>query len=281
MVDEGEGGPPPEAPDNEKPPGMDREHRQEASARLKKMHEQNSVPRGTDRPGAAANIAHKETPPPNIVQQVLVDARSLDFVVDEFEVTADLELRQVLLQQGLTSSIDGLGRVVEEPFVKDPRGYLEGLEGVEWSDGWKVSDGLAALRGDAVLLKTFLSAECRMLTDLGLPPSAVARTRTAMAWVIVETQFSPEQRSGQVPELLKELTKDRERARTPETHHKIWRRLTGVLEALGGVLVVCADTTVGLAAAPLTVGVSVYGASLSQVAGGYVIGDGVKRALRG
>ena len=214
-----------------------------------------------------------------IIQQVLACARRLDLVVDDCEVTADPKLRQDLLEEGLSASIDGLDVVTGERFVQDPRGYVADVKKLA---GWDIATGLGALRGDPASLRTFLSAESRILTDLGLPPSAVARTRSVMAYVIVEWRTTTSELGGQVSvsELRDELIQDRERLPGPAGHHKIWRRLTGVLEAFGGVLVIVGDQLIGGVTAPVTAGLSVYGAILSQAVGAEVLMEGVRRARR-
>ena len=59
-----------------------------------------------------------------IIQRIVIDARKLDLIVDECEVTADPELRRDLLEEGLSVGIHGLDVVVKESFVRDPRDYL-------------------------------------------------------------------------------------------------------------------------------------------------------------
>jgi len=213
-----------------------------------------------------------------IIQRMLVDARKLDLVVDECEVTADPDLRQDLLGQGLSASIHGLDVVAGEHFVEDPEGYLVD---VKRPPGWDIEAGLEALRGDAASLKTFLSAESRMLADLGLPPNAVARTRSAIAYVIVEAHTRiPDELSGQLSELRSELLQDRGRLQDPMAQHRIWRRLTRVLEAFGGILVIVGAQFTGGIAVPVTAGLSVYGSVLSQAVGIEVLKVGMKRARR-
>jgi hypothetical protein len=135
---------------------------------------------------------------------------------------------------------------------------------VETPDGWDATAALEALRYDPASLKIFLADESRMLADLGLPPNAVARTRSALAYVIVERRTIPgRQFSGQVSELRQELVQDGEHLQNPAGHRKIWRRLTGVFEAFGGILIMLGDQFIGAAAAPATAGLSVYGAVLS------------------
>lgn len=213
-----------------------------------------------------------------IVQRILFDARKLDVVVDECEVTADPELLRDLLVEGLSVGIHGIDVVVGEAFVQDPRDYLVD---VKMPVGWDFEIGLEALREDAASLKIFLSAKSRILIDLGLSPNVVARTRSAMAYVIVGARATiPADLAGQVSELRNELLKDQERLRDPADYHKIWRRLSRVLEAFGGVLLILSDRFVSRPTAPVTAGFSVCGTALSQVIGVEVLNDRVRQAHR-
>jgi predicted regulator of Ras-like GTPase activity (Roadblock/LC7/MglB family) len=57
------------------------------------------------------------------------------------------------------------------------------------------------------------------------------------------------------------------------------RTLTGVLQALAGALVVGADAVVGAAAAPVTAGISIFGAAASGALGTDLFNRGTSRAL--
>ncbi len=81
-------------------------------------------------------------------------------------------------------------------------------------------------------------------------------------------------------ELGSELLQDRERLPDPMAQHRIWRRLTRVLEAFGGILVIVGAQFTGGIAVPVTAGLSVYGSVLSQAVGIEVLKVGMKRARR-
>lgn len=60
---------------------------------------------------------------------------------------------------------------------------------------------------------------------------------------------------------------------------EIRRRLIGVLEVLGGGLIVGADTAVGVGAIPVTFGLSTVGAAVSVAAGTELLSRGAEFAL--
>jgi hypothetical protein len=211
-----------------------------------------------------------------ILEQVLAEAHSLDLLIDEFEVTGDKKARERLLQRGLRIAVRGTEVLQEEPFVTDPRRYLEErYEGLEHNP-WALME---ELRHDSAALKLFLSAECRLLADIGLSPAAVARTRAALAEALTEGEMNPEGFRDVMTSLVQALTQDLERVADDSRHRQIWRRLCGVLEVLCGAAVIGADALVGAAAAPATAGVSIVGAAVSQAAGTEVVARGSRRAL--
>jgi hypothetical protein len=166
-----------------------------------------------------------------ILQQVLLEANSLDLIVDEYEVTGNRGERQRLLERGLRVAIRGMEVLINEPFVQNPQRYVEEINQRFNSNSAAVAE---ELRHDAASLRLFLSAEVRLLSDLGLPPHAVARTRSAIAEAITEGRRNPETIAARMAALISELTEDLNRLEDDARHRGIWRRLTGVLVVLCG-----------------------------------------------
>jgi hypothetical protein len=134
MADEGEvGGSPyersPKLPDKKATTDKFIAHRKEGEAKtaVRKEEKARETKRGeearmqAEREEQERQRRQEEAARRRTIQQVLVDARSLDFVIDEYGVTADPGLQQDLLQQGLSASIHGLDIVGGEPFMQDPR----------------------------------------------------------------------------------------------------------------------------------------------------------------
>jgi len=210
-----------------------------------------------------------------IVAQVLLEAHSLDLILDEFELTGKHKDRERLLGLGLMLSVRGLDVLIEEPFVRDPQSYVENMEQRLNANGAAVAE---ELRQDSAVLRAFLGAECRLLKDLGLSRDAVARTRRAIAAVIVDGQMDPEALGERMVSLRDQLMQDLQQLDDDSRHRAIWRRLSGVLEVLCGAIVVAGDAIVGASAAPATAGISAQGAAVSIGAGIEVISRGVDRA---
>ena len=210
-----------------------------------------------------------------ILEQVLLEAHSLDLIIDEYEVTGNRGERKRLLERGLQTSIRGMEVLINEPFVQDPRRYVHDMEERFSSNSAAVAE---ELRHDAAALRVFLSAEVRLLSDLGLRPHTVTRTRSAIAEAITEGQRNPETLAGRMAALVNELREELNRLEGDARHRSIWHRLSGVLMVLCGAIVIGGDTLVGGAGAPATGGLSAAGAALSIAAGTEVISQGVDQA---
>jgi len=212
-----------------------------------------------------------------LAQTTLIHAKKLDLIIEECGLTADPEFRQDLLKDGLCAAIHVLDNVARECYAQDPLGYLADMK---VPIGWDIEYGIGVLRGDATVLRVFLSVESRMLTDLGLTSNAVMRTLDAMRHLIVDKEpaFRPHP-GGQISELRHELLRDQERLGNPADLHVILQRLARILEGLGGVLMILSEQLMGTITAPVATGLSSHGKALSQAIGVKVLNDRLGRAL--
>jgi hypothetical protein len=209
-----------------------------------------------------------------LVREISQAANDLDLMLDEYQVTPGRRDRRRLLERGTLLSIRGVELLVREPFIQDPENYL-------YSMSYRLDANVAGiveeLRHDSTTLQVFLSAEVRLLQDLGLTPATADRIRQAMQQAIIDGIRSPDGLAERLDVLLDDLRSALDRLYDDDEHQRMWRRLTGVLQVLGGALVIAGNAVVGAAATPVSAGVTAGGAAVSTVAGAEVITRGVDR----
>jgi hypothetical protein len=214
-----------------------------------------------------------------ILQQVRDEMNQVNWVLDRVESdarrTRGRRERKELRQMAARASIRGVQVLVEEQWTRDL--------GASDEDVYR---SLETMRQDQALLRAFVQAECRLLGDLGVSPEAVERVRGGLESVLLTLEGpvdqgpeGPEESVERLHELLETLRGDLA-SLEEEAHDELVRdRLIGVLEALGGGLIVGGDTAAGTAAAPVTFGLSPVGAGVSVAAGTELISRGAQRAL--
>jgi hypothetical protein len=141
-----------------------------------------------------------------------------------------------------------------------------------------------AMRQDRALVAAFVTAECRLLEDMGVHPSAVNKIRNdlelAVARILTDQTVSNREQSRYELENLSDLLgRQLSRVQGDAEHREQIKKLRGVLLALGGGVVVISNALVGTGAAPVTGGLSVAGAALSGAVGEEMISAGVRGAF--
>lgn len=209
------------------------------------------------------------------VKELALIVNDLDLLLDEFEVVDRKRDSRRLLERAVLLSIRGIAIMLREPLIEGVDGYLESMEARLDNNAWAIAE---ELRHDSTTLELFLAAECRLLQDIGLSDSAVARIRNALEGTIREGSSKPEELRGRMTSLLNELTAELSRLYDSDRHRKLISQLAGVFEALGGALVIATNVSVGALGAPVSAGVTLVGAAVSTAAGTEVISRGVDRA---
>ncbi len=111
--------------------------------------------------------------------------------------------RAELLSRALYASRRGVQALMDEPWVQNPNELLGG------TPGWYPIDTALRLaeelRQDDALLRAFVTAECRLMSDLGVDVSAVERLRGMLTYVLLEAPSFGEPACPQMRELLDKL----------------------------------------------------------------------------
>ena len=209
-----------------------------------------------------------------ILQQVRDEMNQVNWVLDRFEsdhrrLRGKRERRE-LLEMAAHASIRGVARLVEEQWTSDL--------GVSDDDVYR---SLEMMRQDQALLRAFVTAECRLLTDIGVSPEAVDRVKDSLEKVLLtlEGPATPEESTERLLGLLQILQRDLTQLEADAHDELVRDRLIGVIEALAGGLIVGGDTAAGTAGVPVTFGLSAVGAAVSVAAGTEMMGRGAQRAL--
>jgi hypothetical protein len=173
----------------------------------------------------------------------------------------------------LDHGLDGVGRA-QRPGQR--RGDAEADDGGRLGQPFpqrpgRPGVGLVELAGQVLQLG-------RLLADLGLSESAVARIRDSLESAIYEGQRGSDLVEPAMTTLIADLSAELRRLHQDQRHEHLMSRVLGVFETLGGAMVVAANAAAGLPGAPLTGGVTVVGAAVSIAAGTEVISRGIDRA---
>jgi hypothetical protein len=222
------------------------------------------------------SVAVKDETTMSVMVELAIETNAIESRLDELLVLGNRKNRRQLMELAVLSSLRAIRVLEEEPFVVDPDRYLAELE--ERSD-YNLAQVREELREDTVRLRLFLEAECRLLLDLGVSQRAVDRIRRDLAARALGDPEQVEDMRSALNELLATLDSELEHLDDDESHGRLLRRLVGVLEALGGALVVGADAAAGAAGAAASAGLTVAGAGISGAFGTETFTRGVRRAL--
>jgi transcriptional regulator with XRE-family HTH domain len=147
-------------------------------------------------------------------------------------------------------------------------------------DLWRV---LEEMRQDEALLRLFMRTETRLLEDIGVDPQTIGRIEQSLSEVLVELQEVAEPSEDRLRELVEVFEASLLELEEQGRHHDIVARLTGVVQTLGGALLVGVNGAAGVGTAAATMGVttalSAAGAAVSIAAGGEVMTRGASKAL--
>jgi hypothetical protein len=209
-----------------------------------------------------------------VLQQVRDEMNQVNWVLDQFEsdhrrLRGKRERRE-LLEMAARASIRGVAVLVEEQRTSDL--------GVSDDDVYR---SLEMMRQDQALLRAFVAAECRLLTDIGVSPSAVERVRDSLENVLLTLDglVNPEQSTNRLRGLLEILQQDLAQLEAAAHDELVRDRLIGVIQALAGGLIIGGDTAAGTAGVPVTFGLSAVGAAVSVAAGTEMMSQGAQRVL--
>jgi hypothetical protein len=216
------------------------------------------------------------------VEQIVSEANNVNVLLDELKHTSRIRplRRRELLQRALEASVRGVRVLAQEPLITDSQAYLVELSNRNDANPYKIQE---ELRQDASRLRWFLDAECDLLGALGVSRVTVEVIRDDLVAILTDYSIvsndgiSPEKLQERVASLLEGLQRDIDKLEDEKRHDATIQRIRGVLEVLGGGLVIVADSAAVPAtgpAAPLTAG----GAALSIAVGTEAIGRGFNRA---
>lgn len=139
-----------------------------------------------------------------------------------------------------------------------------------------------AMRQDEALLHAFTTAECRLLSDLGVDESAVARIRddlhASVLIVLNNPDLTPAHRedvASQLAELVERMQREVQLLRVNSDHDELVRQVSGALAVLAGGVIVVSNGLVGAGLTPITGGLSAGGAALSTAVGTDMISRGI------
>lgn len=210
-----------------------------------------------------------------ILEQVRDEMNRVNWVLDEFESIHGRgrkrrHRRTELLEMAVLASIRGVEALIDEQWTKDPE-YLVTDEHAFIAAEW--------MRQDAALLRAFIAAECRLLEDIGVRPEAVRRIMRGLEGVLLDPEGAPEPPVERLERLIGTLRADLQALEKEGHDELVMRRLTGVLEALGGGLIVATNGIVGAGLTPVTGGLSAAGAAVSGAVGVEMVNRGATKAL--
>lgn len=208
-----------------------------------------------------------------ILAQVRDEMNRVNQVLDEFESPhgrwRNRGRRDQLLDMAVRASIRGVETLITDretaiPWLPEPGSEYHLLE---------------SMRQDEALLRALVTAECQLLSDLGLSSMAVERVRRSLDAVLLHPTAEPGLTAVALQQLIDALRSDLELLNHQASDALVVRRLAGVFEALGGGLIIAADSLIGAGAAPFTGGLSIAGAGVSIAAGTEMLSRGVARAV--
>ena len=208
-----------------------------------------------------------------ILAQVRDEMNRVNHVLDEFESIhgrwRNRGRRTQLLDMGVRASVRGVQALLEE-YRTDGRRIPDAL------DPYRV---LESMRQDEALLRGFVTAECRLLADMGVSATAVERVRHSLDQVLLKPARQPDVTAEQLELLIATLEEDLRGLEDEARDALVARRLGGVFEALAGGLIVGVDGVIGTGLALATGGISAAGAAVSIAAGTEMLSRGAGKAL--
>ena len=146
--------------------------------------------------------------------------------------------KERILEKGLVLSLRGLELLREEPLMSNPSRYLEQIRAEMNINPYQV---IRDLRQDSTTLTFFLEAETRLLMDLGLTEDTASQIRSALEEVLQDDTLEPGDVSRRLDRLMTNLRTELVRIHNNRRHDQTLDRLIGVLEVLGGGVLIAAN----------------------------------------
>jgi hypothetical protein len=211
-----------------------------------------------------------------ILAKVLDELNQVNWLLDEYdslrEARRNRDERRRLLQRAVSASVRGIGTLVEDV-------QTQKFMPVD-NDFYRV---LEEMRQDEALLRLFLRTEMRLLQDLGVSDSAIKKVEASLGDVLLEFDGKPEVAEGRLHELLSSFEQSLYALDQQDREAEVVGRLLGVVQALGGALLVGANGVAGVGSAAASLGATVVlsaaGAAISIAAGTEVMNRGAAKAL--
>ncbi len=217
-------------------------------------------------------------------QQLRDEANHINRILSTRNHEPKRRRRDALLGEAVEASLRAIPVLSEEPLITDTGPYLaESLA--------RFGDNPHALREelrhDGLLLTMFISTECRLLNDIGVSTTAIEEIANELIRMITSQEsFEPFlfdsnsarvatfNLSDQLMALATELKQDLEALVIQQARAGTSARVSAVLKALGGSLVVTADAgatvashglAYGAGATSITFGAAMVGQALTDI----------------
>jgi hypothetical protein len=211
-----------------------------------------------------------------ILAQVRDELNQVNWLLDEYDAHSrsrrDRGERRRLLQRAAAASVRGVQALIEDQETKP-------MVPVDVD----IHRALEEMRQDEALLRLFIRTEVRLLEDVGVAAEAIRRIEDSLGRVLLELEGIADRDDHRLFELLEVFERSLEELAAEGRHREVVARLSGVVQALGGALLVGVNGVAGVGTAAatmgLTVAVSAAGAAISIAAGTEVMNRGAARAL--
>jgi hypothetical protein len=206
-----------------------------------------------------------------LAQQVRDEANLINELLSRRRYTRRRTDRRRLLAEAVDASLRALPVLRQEPLITDTAAYLERSEVRLHHNGEAL---IEEMRHDALLLQLFISAESRLLADIGVSAGVIEATVASLTQVITEDASQPEALGDKLGRLQAELERDLRAIQHQADRDGMAARVAGVLGVLGGSLVVTANAGVAVAshavlagpmAASVSAGSAMVGRALDDV----------------
>jgi hypothetical protein len=212
------------------------------------------------------------------------DLREINSVLDEVESTRDPERHRERLEQALRASRRALTEFIQDGDLAETLRQARRTTSA-------YTDDIDSVTRDAMLFGAFVTAERRLLSDLGLDASAIDRLIAEIRDIpssgdSAALPVDPDRVDEGLLNLRNEVDQWLDRVHAQPTSGDIdsaaprqvaesRRVLRRVFLVVGGVVVVAANALIGAPASPVTGGLSVVGAAVSTNMGAGLIGAGI------
>lgn len=207
-----------------------------------------------------------------ILAQVRDELNQVNRLLDEYDTL--LEKRR---------NRDERGRLLKRAGFASMRGVEALIEDQRTREFLPLDDDvyrlLEEMRQDEATLRLFIKTEMRLLEDLGVTREAIKKIEASLGDVLLELGRMTTPAEAQLRQLLDEFEGSLNSLFEEGREREILSRLSGVVQALGGALIVGANGVAGLGLAGVTVAVSAAGAAISIAAGTEVMTTGAAKAL--